>query len=73
MTNLGRIYFRENLSIKGKTVNLNGDVKVPSSFQDSSKRLSSFIVEADNITVKEGVTIESGFQLLHANSTLEIM
>ena len=34
--------------------------------------MSNFIVESDNITVEEGVTIESGFHFLHANTTIEI-
>ena len=72
VTTLGRVYFSETLSVKGNNINLLGDVKVPAGFSDSKKVISNFIVESDTLTIHEGVTIESGFQFLHANNTLEL-
>lgn len=72
VTNLGRIYFKETLAIRGRNVNLLGDIKVPTGFTDREKVMSNFYVEADNLTVHESVSIESGFHFLHANSTIEL-
>ena len=68
---LGRIFFKRFLAIKGKNVNLIGDVRVPAGFTDREKVVTDFFVESENLTVHEKVEIESGFHFLHANNTIE--
>ena len=58
--------------MRGKNINLVGDIKVPSGFSQGHKVISSFIVESETLTVHEGVTVESGFHFLHANKTIDL-
>jgi|Transcript_22052 hypothetical protein len=71
-TTLGRMFFKEFLAVRGKNVNLIGDVRVPTSFNDREKVMSNFIVEAENLKVHQNVNLESGFHFLYANNTLEL-
>jgi len=72
ITTIGRVYFKELLAVKGVNVNLIGDIKVPTSESATESINTMFVVEAEHLKVFDKVTIRSGFQMLHANETIEL-